>query len=48
MYLVRMPPARPTKGCALRGHPLGVVVLSQRVKENYGMQLLEESAAGVG
>ena len=51
---IRMPPTHTDEG--LRAADLiraelprtGVVVLSQYVKESYAVQLLEESAAGVG
>ena len=51
---IRMPPTQTDEGvraaAVIRSeHPqTGVVVLSQYVKESYAIQLLEESAAGVG
>jgi DNA-binding NarL/FixJ family response regulator len=51
---IRMPPAQTDEGVRAAAiirseHPqTGVVVLSQFVKESYAIQLLEESAAGVG
>jgi DNA-binding NarL/FixJ family response regulator len=51
---IRMPPTQTDEGvraaAVIRAeHPqTGVIVLSQYVKESYAIQLLEESAAGVG
>ena len=51
---IRMPPTHTDEGvraaAVIRSEvpPTGVVVLSQYVKESYAVQLLEESAAGVG
>jgi DNA-binding NarL/FixJ family response regulator len=51
---IRMPPTQTDEGlraaAAIRAeHPgIGLVVLSQYVKESYALQLFDESAAGVG
>ena len=51
---IRMPPTQTDEGlraaAVIRSElpQTGVLVLSQHVKESYAMQLLEESAAGVG